>query len=388
MHQPGRSQALDVLRGIAVLLVIGRHLPPCHEWLKPAMDVWQCGGWTGVDLFFVLSGFLVSGLIFREHQEYGVFRPLRFLGRRGFKIYPAFYFFLCVPFLKDWGQTTSLLAQPEVRYSLAAEACFVQNYFYGLFRHTWSLAVEEHFYLLLSVLLAVLVRVRRQEPFAMLPRLIVWVLVSVLIMRAVNFAVRDKIRLHTHLYATHLRLDSLLFGVLLSYYYHYRPAELQSWYRRHRAIILIASPLLVAPAFVLSLADSRLIYTAGLTMLYLGYAGFLLAAIYDLNLEKRSWPVRICGALLAFIGFFSYSIYLWHTFALSYVAVFADAIGLELTHARFTVIGCLMAVLVGWLAARIIEIPFLRLRDRLLPSRSTARTTAVVVAPADSVHTG
>src|SRR5215831_18752084 len=81
-----RNAQLDALRAIAVLLVLGRHLPFFPLWIRV--------GWTGVDLFFVLSGFLISGLLFREYKATGGIRIGRFLVRRGFKIYPAYYLFL------------------------------------------------------------------------------------------------------------------------------------------------------------------------------------------------------------------------------------------------------------------------------------------------------
>ena len=67
-----RLAGLDLLRLAAVLLVMGRHLPASPSeapaWLRPLIEPWQRGGWVGVDLFFVLSGFLVSGLLFSEIQ--------------------------------------------------------------------------------------------------------------------------------------------------------------------------------------------------------------------------------------------------------------------------------------------------------------------------------
>ena len=83
-----RIKQLDVLRGIAIVLVLGSHMP--------ASDLWSQIGWVGVDLFFVLSGFLVSGLLFNEYKKHGQIRLGRFLIRRGFKIYPAFYFLILV----------------------------------------------------------------------------------------------------------------------------------------------------------------------------------------------------------------------------------------------------------------------------------------------------
>ena len=79
-----RLQEIDFLRGLAILIVLFR-----HHWLTSFTFNF---GWVGVDLFFVLSGFLVSGLLFSEYKKFGDLKPSRFLARRGFKIYPMFYF--------------------------------------------------------------------------------------------------------------------------------------------------------------------------------------------------------------------------------------------------------------------------------------------------------
>jgi peptidoglycan/LPS O-acetylase OafA/YrhL len=128
-----RSQTLDILRGVAVLLVFTRHVNGLP---------FSTLGWIGVDLFFVLSGFLVSGLLFQEYLELGTVKPGTFLLRRAFKIYPQFYFFLAAT-------VAALLAtgQSFATINLFAEAAFFQNYHAGFWTHTWSLAVEEHFYL-------------------------------------------------------------------------------------------------------------------------------------------------------------------------------------------------------------------------------------------------
>src|SRR5262249_62023019 len=88
----GRLPQLDFLRGIAVLLVIANHLPgqlpiPSTGYFAPFVKVASDFGWTGVDLFFVLSGFLVGGLIFKEWQQRSAFDIRRFLIRRAFKIW-------------------------------------------------------------------------------------------------------------------------------------------------------------------------------------------------------------------------------------------------------------------------------------------------------------
>ena len=82
-----RSTMLDLLRAAAIFLVLGRHIVPCPPETSRVLHwvtaTWRDGGWAGVDLFFVLSGFLVSGLLFREHKINGSVRFGRFFVRRG-----------------------------------------------------------------------------------------------------------------------------------------------------------------------------------------------------------------------------------------------------------------------------------------------------------------
>src|SRR5438046_3761325 len=87
-----RNVQLDFLRGVAILLVILRHTVLFHVPGWEALLVQF--GWAGVDLFFVLSGFLISGLLFSEYRQNGMIRFARFALRRALKIYPAFYFFV------------------------------------------------------------------------------------------------------------------------------------------------------------------------------------------------------------------------------------------------------------------------------------------------------
>src|SRR5207249_5312800 len=90
-----RSSTLDIMRAVAIALVLGRHMEVCSKDTNAGLHyltaLWNRGGWIGVDLFFVLSGFLVSGLLFREHEKYHELHIGHFLIRRGLKIYPPFW---------------------------------------------------------------------------------------------------------------------------------------------------------------------------------------------------------------------------------------------------------------------------------------------------------
>ena len=130
-----------------------------------AIDLWARIGWLGVDLFFVLSGFLISNLLFSEYRKTERISLRTFYLRRALKLYPGFYLLLfsTVVFCAIAGRRITL------RGTLG-EFFFVQNYLGGLWGHTWSLAVEEHFYLILPVLLIFLAaRSPAGRPFERLP---------------------------------------------------------------------------------------------------------------------------------------------------------------------------------------------------------------------------
>jgi len=336
-------------------MVIGRHLhnvevgPPV---LAALLRRWHACGWMGVDLFFVLSGFLVSGLLFSEYRRTGGLRPGRFLGRRGFKIYPGYYVFLLVTWL--W------VGDRIPRASFLHEVFFIQNYTSRIWNHTWSLAVEEHFYLGLAVLLWAMARWRPgPDPFRALPRVCGAVLGLV-------FALRLRAQsLHPGgdlLLPTHARIDGLFFGTLLSYHWSFHREAFLALLRRFRAVILAGALALLLPCLVLRLEGSFFISTVGLTLNYLGFGALVMLAVAA-TADGR--PSSRWLAPLARVGFYSYSIYLWHAMVSGLCAHYLPPrIGWAGTTAAY-VAGSIVA---GVIAAVLIELPFLRLRDRLLPS--------------------
>ena len=180
-----RVAELDLLRALAIVLVLFRHLrdPSIHAIdaavaFSPLVVLSKIG-WAGVDLFFVLSGFLVSGLLFREFLKKRRVDGVRFLIRRGFKIYPAFYLFLFISFLvagvyspdpSVWRGWPGLFVYSQSQ--VFGELLFLQNYLGSFWSHTWSLAVEEHFYFaLVLVVLGMQAQGKDLEnPFFRLPR--------------------------------------------------------------------------------------------------------------------------------------------------------------------------------------------------------------------------
>jgi peptidoglycan/LPS O-acetylase OafA/YrhL len=353
---PNRLLTLDVLRAVAVLMVMGRHLHNLEVGMPPALAAvlrpWHACGWMGVDLFFVLSGFLVSGLLFAEYRRTGALRPWRFLGRRGFKIYPAYYFFLLVTWLWVGGRIP--------RDSFLHELVFIQNYTSRIWNHTWSLAVEEHFYLGLALLLWAMARWRKgPDPFRPLPRVCAAVLAVVFALRLREQSLHP---LGEQLLPTHARIDGLFFGTLLSYRWAFHRDQLLDWLRRHRPVILAGSLALLLPGLLLPLEGSFFMNTVGLTLNYLGFGGLVMLAV--LATTDGLLPARVLGPL-ARVGFYSYSIYLWHAMISGLAAHYLpERIGWPATTGAYI----LGSIAIGVLAAKLVELPFLRLRERVLPS--------------------
>jgi peptidoglycan/LPS O-acetylase OafA/YrhL len=344
-----RVQGLDILRAGAVFLVLGRHLPLTPD-SGSFMRIWERGGWVGVDLFFVLSGYLVSGLLFDEYGHFGSIDRKRFLIRRGLKIYPPFWLMILITTI------VSLAARwPLSRRGLLAEGLFVQNYFAGVWGHTWSLAVEEHFYLLIVGLLPVVLRRNHSS----LPSYILWLAVGCLAMRGVTNALVPTYDHRIHLYPTHLRVDSLAFGVLLSYLTRFRDLA-----KRLQAVptsaLVLAGLTCLSPAFVFQLETTWWIPVIGLTIFSLGSGALVLAAV-----RMPSATSGLAKALAA-VGAASYSIYLWHLPVIRWGMAFRKVA--ELGEAPRAVVLIAVAVLVGYGASKAIEYPVLLIRDRLFPA--------------------
>ena len=355
-----RNLGLDVLRTLAVVLVLGAHLE-LPDQANGFLRAWKHGGWVGVDLFFVLSGFLVSGLLFREHRQTGSLRVTRFLIRRGFKIYPAFWVMLAVTIgLKLAG------GKPIPGQALVGELLFLQNYLGGLWNHTWSLAVEEHFYFGIGIFFGVRAFLRRGDPFTIVPRLFLVVACACQALRVANFWLFPEYSHGPWLFATHIRIDSLLFGVLLSYLHAY--GNLEGRLRAVPGWVLVTSGcVLLAPAFVFPLETHKWVPVFGVTLFYLGSGCLLLAA---LRIRTSRNPVLVLGGVL---GGASYSMYLWHMPVNTWgTRLVAEGLGWT-GFGPYLVTYLLGALGFGFLMSKLVEWPALRWRDRWFPPGTSFR---------------
>ena len=338
-----RVIGLDFLRGVAVLLVIFRHASGNNILYKI--------GWAGVDLFFVLSGFLVASIVFKEYLESKDFNATRFLVRRGFKIYPPFYLFILVTIVLNYIETGGLYALGQI----FNEVFFLQSYREGLWQHTWSLAVEEHFYIGLALFAVVCIKAKLIENRKLVAYGLICLLIMSLLMRfQLSFENRDKpFFVFT---STHLRLDGILIGVLTSYLFYF--TDSYQLFIKYKYWFLGFAAILISPVFFFQ-GGGYFMNTIGLTTVNLGFSLIVLFSLTCVEMRDHitSSLIKIPLLVISFIGIHSYSIYLWHLMPAKILS-HTDH-NLQHYFARFSIIALFLGVIMSYA----VEKPFLRLRD-------------------------
>ncbi len=372
-----RLVGLDVLRFAATAVVVCGHsnnFPHAGTFfyntpglLGLILSTISSMGWVAVDVFFVLSGFLVSGLLFQEAAQTGTVSPGRFLIRRGFKIYPAFWAMITASIIWIWhrGGTISCL-------QVLSELFYFQNYRWAVSWHTWSLAVEEHFYFLLAgIFLVAKWRTKAGQNIQLqwVPNLFLIVAVACLLLRGIAWAVILNVTVTNSFWFTKSDfavIDSLFFGMLLSYYWHNAWSETVK-----RKVMLCRVPLAVAGMVLILPGWSDVIGIQwfrifGFVLVYFG-AGCLLLS--SLALDYYHCPRLVRS--VAWLGQYSYSVYLWHL--LSGYCVF-PFLSLKLDTTIGSILNALIYFVSTWVVgiilARLIEFPVIRCRDRWFPSVS------------------
>jgi peptidoglycan/LPS O-acetylase OafA/YrhL len=377
---------LDVLRGLAILLVLFYHCP-LHGTdlgvMGPVLSPVIAFGWAGVPMFFVLSGFLVGGLLFKEIRATGTANVWRFLVRRAFKIWPAYFVFIGYYVVKLLHRKEPIR---QVFLELWPNLLQIQNYIPTPPHHLWSIAVEEHFYLAFALFMALLISggnaVRRLK---VIPWITLALVIACLGLRLLNW--NKPFENYSHMWRTHLCVDALFLGVFVGYIYHFHPRIFERW-TAHRGWLFAFAFAANLPMFLMMKTD-RFVFTFGLTLLALGDAA-LVAAVAPAPASREpaapfwNFPfVRLVG----WIGIYSYSIYLWQEDLATQPLITSLPVlwhyGSHTVQASlFLTLHFTGSVLAGVIMAKLIEFPALHLRERLIPSGS--RSTAVPVAAAVS----
>ena len=357
-----RLLELDALRAVATGLVLVNHLymmpfpASWPGWSRHLFDAGVRGGWVGVDLFFVLSGYLVSGLLFAEYRSRGTLSVRRFYARRAWKIYPAFYAMLAATVA---GVAVTHGLPPAA--NLFSEAFFLQSYLPGFWLHTWSLAVEEHFYFVLPLVLLAFARRRpgAADPFArVLPAAVLAVAVGCLALRVLHAEFVPGSAAGDRLARTHFRIDGLFLGVLVGYAAHFHPDTFAAVSRRRRVALIAGGCVGLLPPFVWVHTEHAWVTTWGLTVNSLAAAAVLVGV-----LQVRLTANRLVTTAAA-LGRASYAIYLWHIPWVLLGLPQVEALTGPLDFAPRVAAYVGGSVALGLLMTRLVERPALRLRER------------------------
>jgi peptidoglycan/LPS O-acetylase OafA/YrhL len=358
MARPGRENQnaayradIDGLRAISILLVVGYHAQP---WLVP-------GGFIGVDIFFVISGFLISRIILGKLKA-GTFSATEFYARRVRRIFPALIVVLAATYLIGWfvllPDQFSLLGK-----SIAAGVAFVSNLFQlsqaGYFApdaaenpllHLWSLGIEEQFYIFWPPVLLMLFGSKRR-----------WLWIAAI--AAVSFGVSLMIFYgykEWSFYSPVSRAWELLAGgMVASRYIDHPEREQRSFAHQHNLLAMTGIAAILGAALGLDKGSPFPGVYALLPVL-----GAVLIIV-----SPNSWVNRflLSNRPMVLIGLISYPLYLWHWPLLSYLAIIRHGVPnfVEIW------IAVLVAVGLSWLTFRFVEIP-LRRRPNVVPRLSFA----------------
>jgi peptidoglycan/LPS O-acetylase OafA/YrhL len=355
-----RNGWFDALRTAAILAVVTYHVVQMSPLAGSALAKITAYGKYGVDLFFVLSGWLIGSLFWEELAEFGNVQLLRFWARRALRTIPPYLIALTF----SWGAVAHHRSEPfDPGYLL-----FLQNYYERIpfFLVSWSLCVEEHFYLVapvLSVLLLGLFGARALQ----------WALPFLLVLsplsRAFEFraSVQDVFGYATT--ATHLRLDGLVIGFAASFVA-IRWPEQALQISKSLALKVGISAALIA-AMLLEIEGGQIWYTMFPTVLALMFG---LGVAHGLYRETEVRTQKIAGArLIRQIALSSYATYLLHP-----LAIHATLYGISEMQPGSTllywpvVISSIVASTVVFYF--VVERPSISFRDALIPRRMAPST--------------
>ncbi len=363
---------LDLLRAFAIILVFIWHyrmtgsLPGLH-WLSPF-------AWIGVDLFFVLSGYLITFQLLQSSSNHSPPSIKKFYIKRGFRILPAYWTVLALYFLiPGWSEGNGL---PPLWKFLT----FTQNFFLDRgqasgFSHAWSLCVEEHFYLLLPLLVSFFYLFKSKMNVKLgVIALISFLLFSGMVLRGFIWlryfqpvlndpTFKWTARYYDQLiyYPSYCRLDGLLIGTVIAILM-VNKSSFKTWLERSPNLPAFIGALVLALATqVVSDRTSLPAAFLGFPLISIGFGGLLISATSPRSFLNR-W--NIPGVSL--IATLAYSFYLIHK---AFIHLFYPVIQKYSYFQDKHLIGlsvfclCLLGSLVLYFA---IERPFLQLREKFL----------------------
>lgn len=344
------------LRALAIALVFLFHyrLFAHPSWIETVGGF----GWTGVDLFFVLSGYLIARQLFRELATSGTVSLRTFYLKRLLRIIPAYLVVLVAYFCLPWIHEREALP-PLWRFLTFTQNIGLDLRTSGTFSHAWSLCIEEQFYLVLP--LAVLLLAGRRRAVWIVPCLVV----AGLGIRAIAYQrVDDGFSWYEWIYyPTWSRLDGLLVGIALAAIHERRPSWLPSG---SRPLVLAVASWFVA-RWLFDDPQAQWATVIAFPAIAIVYGGLVAAALSPSSILARSSQVTEWLARL------SYALYLSHKATIHVTQAALGNLGLDAEGGVMFLACCVTSLLAALGLYLAVERPFLRWRDRVLPVRSVGR---------------
>lgn len=364
----GRNPWLDVCRALAISLLLIGHGRLFLVGELPQLDVLKSASFIGVELFFVLSGFLIGGILLDLAAAGSSGWLLNFYSRRWWRTLPNYYLFLALNIVLVSFSVRGGSLGDVWKYPL-----FVQSllwYHPAFFSEAWSLAIEEVFYFLFPLLFIATARVLRVDTTRAILLVAVFVIVASPLARML-VAIDEPLWDEGMRKLTLLRLDAIMVGVLAAWLCRYRAGLLDG--RGRRALLFVA--LLGSTLYVALTSDQAMNASFFAKTLLFSVAPWGCAAIIVAGLGRPLPPAwrRPAG----FLARISYSAYLANIPVALLLVRFAlppAASPLQLLAVTVAFIG--LTVLVSWLVYRFYESVFLKLRDRLSPAAPRRRVAA------------
>ena len=360
MNKEQSYYGLDFLRAFAISIVFLFHYfilsDGQPEWLPFVAKF----GWTGVDLFFVLSGFLISSTLFIQIKQGKNISFKQFFQNRFFRIVPAYLVTVAVYFL------VPLFREKEALPPLWKLLTFTQNLGLnlkdtGTFSHAWSLCVEAYFYLLLPLILILLQSTKHI-------RKSYWLIILLFIL---SFVFRYYSYQYLYFpkaeqsdswmywyqyiyYPTYNRFDGLLVGISIACVYHFLPEVWAKLSMYSHYLIGVSFAILVVAGFLCYEQDTLNASLFGFWVVSVGY-GFLVMAAISKTCFLYKWNSKIIN----FIATLSYSIYLTHKGVIHLTQyLFAN---LKLNNNLLLLISIATSIAIAYLLHITIEKPFMKI---------------------------
>jgi peptidoglycan/LPS O-acetylase OafA/YrhL len=378
MESNRRLNGLDSLRALAIIIVLMFHYKAVVSQENIFGFVSQLG-WVGVDLFFVLSGYLIGNQILSALAKGENFSLKLFYIRRFLRTLPNYYAVLALYFIFPAALSGSATAP------LWSFLTFTQNLNFRLghtFTHSWSLCIEEQFYVIFPLIALTFAYIKRSITLVWLA--IIGAILVAMFLRGFNWYAHGQESITGSdywqyiYYSSFTRFDELLPGIAIALLKNYHSTTYEKFMARGNLILVLGAVSVAAVLYVLqhyfyidNYGFSFLVATFGFSFVAISFGLLVLAALSPHSLLNR---IRIPGA--ANLALWSYAIYLIHKPIFQVLKLRLPEQGIDINSSLGVAIIMGVSLIAGWVLYQFIETPFMKLRDRFYPGHSKSSNSS------------